>query len=264
MNKENTHKFKKPKVIAVANQKGGVGKTNITFNLSGALAEKNKRILLIDLDQQGNLSSSFLENIYHLKFTVTDLFLDNALDIVKVIQKTPFQNIDIIPSNIDLSKIDLQLAGEPDAQYFLADKLKDLEENYPYIIIDCPPSLGLATRIGLVAADEVIIPLECQEWAVKGTAYLRGAINKIRKRANPKLEIMGYIINKFVGRRKLEEVYHETVLEGFKDKVFKVELKNSVKYAEAATLKKPITYYLPSSEQAETYRKLAQEIINHG
>ena len=124
--------------------------------------------------------------------------------------------------------------------------------------------MGLATRIGLVAADEVIIPLECQEWAVKGTAYLRGAITKIRKRANPKLKIMGYIINKFVGRRKLEEAYHETVLEGFKDKVFKVELKNSVKYAEATTLKKPITYYLPSSEQAETYRKLAQEIINHG
>jgi len=263
MNKENTHKFKKPKVIAVANQKGGVGKTNITFNLSGALSEKNKRLLLIDLDQQGNLSSSFLENIYTLKFTVADLFLDNALDIAKVIQKTSFQNIDIVPSNIELSKIDLQLAGEPDAQYFLADKIKDLKESYNYIIIDCPPSLGLATRIGLVAADEVIIPLECQEWAVKGTAYLRGAITKIRKRANPKLEIMGYIINKFVGRRKLEEVYHDTVLEGFKDKVFKIEITNSVKYAEATTIKKPITYYLPSSEQAETYRKLAQEFINH-
>jgi len=264
MNKENTQKFKKSKVIAVANQKGGVGKTNITFNLSGALAEKNKRILLVDLDQQGNLSSSFLENIYNLKFTVADLFLDNDLGLAKVIQKTSFQNIDIAPSNIDLSKIDLQLAGEPDAQYFLADKLKDLKENYTYIIIDCPPSLGLATRIGLVAADDVIIPLECQEWAVKGTAYLRGAITKIRKRANPKLKIMGYIINKFVGRRKLEEVYHETVLEGFKDKVFNIELKNSVKYAEAVTFRKPITSYLPSSEQAECYRKLAQEIINHG
>lgn len=112
MNKENTQKFKKPKVIAVANQKGGVGKTNITFNLSGALAEKNKRILLIDLDQQGNLSSSFLENIYTLKFTIADLFLDNDLDLAKVIQKTSFQNIDIAPSNIDLSKIDLQLAGD--------------------------------------------------------------------------------------------------------------------------------------------------------
>jgi len=116
MNKENTQKFKKPKVIAVANQKGGVGKTNIAFNLSGALAEKNKKILLIDLDQQGNLSSSFLENIYNLKLTVADLFLDNELDLAKVIQKTSFQNIDIAPSNIDLSKIDLQLAGEPDAR----------------------------------------------------------------------------------------------------------------------------------------------------
>jgi chromosome partitioning protein len=251
-------------IIAIANQKGGVGKTNITFNLSGALAEKNKRILLIDLDQQGNLSSAFLDNIYNLKTTVTDILLDDDIAISEIIQKTSFQNIDIIPSNIDLSKIDLQLAGEPDAQYFLADKLKDIKDNYDYIIIDCPPSLGLATRIGLVAADQVIIPLECQEWAIKGTAYLRGAITKIRKRANPKLKIMGYLINKFAGRRKLEEVYRDTILESFKDKVFKVVLKNSVKYAETATFKKPITTYLPSSEQAEEYRKLAKEIINHG
>ena len=251
-------------VIAITNQKGGVGKTNITFNLSGALAEKNKRILLIDLDQQGNLSSAFLDNIYNLKTTVTDILLDDNIAISEIIQKTSFQNIDILPSNIDLSKIDLQLAGELDAQYFLADKLKEIKDNYDYIIIDCPPSLGLATRIGLVAADQVIIPLECQEWAVKGTAYLRGAITKIKKRANPKLKVMGYLINKFAGRRKLEEVYRDTILESFKDKVFKVHLKNSVKYAETATFKKPITTYLPSSEQAEEYRKLAKEILNHG
>lgn len=146
MYKENTQKFKKPKVIAVANQKEEMGKTNITFNLAGALVERNKRILLIDLDQQGNLSSSFIENIYNLKLTVADLFLDNDLDLAKVIQKTSFQNIGIAPSNIDLSKIDLKLAGEPDAQYFLADKLKDLKEGYYYIIIDYPPSLVLATR----------------------------------------------------------------------------------------------------------------------
>lgn len=252
------------KIIAIANQKGGVGKTSITFNLSGALAEKEKRILLIDLDQQGNLSSVFLDNIYNLQTTVVDILLADNTAIERVIQKTSCQNIDIIPSNIDLSRIDIQLAGEPDAQYFLADKLKEMEDNYHYIIIDCPPSLGLATRIGLVAADEVIIPLECHEWSVKGTAYLRGAINKIRKRANPKLKIMGYIINKFDGRRKLEEVYRDTILENFKDKVFKVNLKNSVKYAETATFKKPITSYLPSSEQAGEYRKLAEEILEHG
>ena len=253
-----------PRVIAIANQKGGVGKTNITFNLSGALAEKKKRILLVDLDQQGNLSSAFLDHIYDLKTTVADILLDDDVPISKAIQKTSFQNIEIIPSNIDLSKIDLQLAGEPDAQYFLADKLREMKDTYDYTIIDCPPSLGLATRIGLVAADEVIIPLECQEWAVKGTAYLRGAVAKIRKRANPKLKIMGYLINRFDGRRKLEQVYRDTILESFKDKVFKVGLKNSVKYAETATLKKPITIYLPLSEQAEAYRRLAQEILEYG
>lgn len=252
-----------PRVIAIANQKGGVGKTNITFNLSGALAEKGKRILLIDLDQQGNLSSCFLDSIYDLKTTVADILLDEDIPISRAVQKTSFQNIDIIPSNIDLSKIDLQLAGEPDAQYFLTDKLEEIKDTYHYILVDCPPSLGLATRIGLVASDKVIIPLECQEWAVKGTAYLRGAIAKIRKRANPNLTIMGYLINRFVRRRKLEEVYHNSILESFKDKVFQVELKNSVRYAETATLKKPITSYLPMSPQAEAYRRLTEEILKY-
>lgn len=123
------------KTIAIANQKGGVGKTNITFNLSGALSQKNKKILLIDLDQQGNLSSTFLDNIYNLPLTVADLLLENDIPISKFIHKTSFENIDIIPSNIDLSKIDLRLAGEPDAQYFLADKLKDIKDNYNYITL---------------------------------------------------------------------------------------------------------------------------------
>ena len=253
-----------PKIIAIANQKGGVGKTNVAFNLAGALAEYGEKLLLIDLDQQGNLSSAFLDKIYELDYTITDLFLEESLEIYQVIQKTGFENIDIIPSNISLSKIDLQLSGEPDAQYFLADKLESLNNKYSYIIIDCPPSLGLATRIGLVAAKQVIIPLECQEWAVKGTAYLRGAIKKIQRRANPKLEIMGYLINKYDGRRKLEEIYHENILESFKEKVFKVELKNSVKYTEASTFKKPINYYLPSSDHANRFRKLAKEIISRG
>ncbi|MEA1939897.1 MAG: ParA family protein [Candidatus Caldatribacteriota bacterium] len=257
-------KTKSPKIIAIANQKGGVGKTNVAFNLAGALAESGQKLLLIDMDQQANLSSAFLNKIYELEFTITNLFLDDEIDLSKVIYKTPFKNIDIVPSNIEMSKIDLQLAGEPDAQYFLADKLEGLYHEYDFIIIDCPPNLGLATRIGLVAANKVIIPLECQEWAVKGTVYLRGAITKIKKRANPNLEIMGYLINKYVSRRKLEDVYHENILENFKDKVFNVELKNSVKYAEAVTFRKPITSYLPSSEQAECYRKLTQEIINHG
>lgn len=263
MDKTNIQKLKTFKVIAIANQKGGVGKTNITFNIAGALAESGQKLLLIDLDQQGNLSSAFLNKIYDLEFSITNLFLDDEIDLSKVIHKTSFGNIDIVPSNIEMSKIDLQLAGEPDAQYLLADKLKELDHGYDFIIIDCPPNLGLATRIGLVAANKVIIPLECQEWAVKGTAYLRGAITKIKKRANPNLEIMGYLINKYVSRRKLEDVYHENILGNFKDKVFNVELKNSVKYAEAVTFRKPITSYLPSSEQAECYRKLAQEIISY-
>lgn len=252
-----------PLKISILNQKGGVGKTNIAFNLSGALAERNKRILLIDLDQQGNLSSIFFKDVYSLPATITDLLLTPATPITETIYATPLPNIDIIPSNTNLNRIDTELASEPDAQYFLADSLKTVEPNYNIIIIDCPPSLGLATRIALVTTDHVIIPLECQEFSIKGNAHLTNVILDIQRRVNPTLQISGYLISKFNQRRAIQQAYRKKIREIFKDKVFPVDLKDSVKYAETITKKKPITLLAPSSEQAEIYRKLAFQILNH-
>lgn len=261
--KETLKGTKMPLKISIVNQKGGVGKTNIAFNLSGALAEKNKKILLIDLDQQGNLSSLFFKDLYSLPATITDLLLDSTTPITEIIYTTAFPNIDIIPSNTNLNRIDTELASEPDAQYSLADSLKTVEPNYDIIIIDCPPSLGLATLVALVATDYVIIPLECEQFSIRGNAHLTNTIIDIQRRVNPTLQIAGYLISKFNQRRAIEQAYRKKIREIFKDKVFSVDLKDSVKYAETITRKKPITFLARKSEQAETYRKLALEILNH-
>jgi chromosome partitioning protein len=248
------------KTILVANQKGGVGKTSICFHLSGALAEMKKKVLLIDLDQQGNLSSCFMKNIYSVKTTISDLLLDDDIDVEDVIYDTSFEKIKIVPANLDFSRIDIQLAGEPDGQYLLLDKINDVKDDYDFIIIDAPPSLGLATRNGLVSADGVIIPIECQEWAARGSSHLKAAMEKIKIRANPSLSVMGYLVSKFDGRRKLETIYLEKLKEAFGNTVFKSVIKNSIRYPEAANVRKPITHYMPKSAQADAFRKLAREV----
>lgn len=247
--------------ISFSNQKGGVGKTSITLHTSGALAELGKKVLAIDLDQQGNLSSVFIDNIYTLPLTVADILLEDGVPIKDVIQKTPLENIDILPANLALSDLDARLAGDDDAQYYLLEELEDIEKQYDYILMDCPPSLGRATRISLVAADYVIIPIECQEWAVKGSSQLTSYIDKVQKRANPKLDIMGFVINKFDSRRSIEVSYKEVLRENYGDKIFQTEFKNNVQYTEATTARLPITKYLPNSDQAKAFRGLAQEII---
>jgi len=254
--------LKMGQVIAIANQKGGVAKTNTTFHLAGALVERGYKILLVDADQQGNLSATLLNNIYKLPKTLSNLLLDGT-DTQEIIHKTPFDNLHILPANPTLSSIDLQLSSEPDAHYLLADKLENIKNNYHYIIIDCPPSLGLATRMALVAAEKVIIPIECQEYAIMGSKQLLTAINKIRRRMNPTLDILGYLVVKYNKRTKLESQYLKTFRDIYKDEVFKTIIHRSIKYAEALELGKPITCFLPHSKYAQAYRKLAEEIINH-
>ena len=248
------------KTILIANQKGGVGKTSICFHLSGALAEMKKRVLLIDLDQQGNLSSCFIKNIYSVKTTISNLLLDDEMEVSDVIYDTSYERIKIIPANLDFSRIDIQLAGELDGQYLLSDKINEVKDEFDFIIIDAPPSLSLATRNGLVTADGVIIPIECQEWAARGSSHLKAAMEKIKVRANPSLNVIGYVVSKFDGRRKLETVYLEKLREAFRGEVFKSVIKSSIRYPEAANVRKPITHYMPKSDQADAFRRLAREV----
>lgn len=252
------------KIIAIANQKGGVGKTSLCFHLGGCLAGESKKVLLIDLDQQGNLSSIFVPNIYKLEHTVATIFLDEDFDIETSIIKTDIPRLSLIPSNLDLSNIDVQLAADPEAQYLLSEKIDAIRDQYDYILIDCPPSLGIATRGGLVTADDFVIPLEAAEWATRGSSHLMSAVKKIKKRANRNLNFLGYIINRYDGRRKLEQDYLESLRDAFKEEIFKTVIKDSVKYSQSITERKqPITMYMPSSEYAEAIRSLTKEILNH-
>jgi chromosome partitioning protein len=249
-------------IIAIANQKGGVGKSTISLNIGGTLAEQGEKTLLIDMDQQGNLSSVFVENIFSLKFTIADLLLNGEISPNSVIQSTQISNLFILPSNLSLGDLDVQLAGDYDAQYLLSEiidtpSLKDFE----YILIDCPPNLGMATRMALVAAQAVIIPIEAQEWAIKGSKQILAFIDKVRKRANPDLKVYGFIINK-MKNRNIEKSYRDFLREAYPNKVFKTELRDNVQYVEATTERKPVTFYLPRSEQAEAYRNLVKEIFN--
>jgi chromosome partitioning protein len=250
------------KKIGICNNKGGVGKTTICFCLAGALAELGKKVLLIDMDQQGSLSSSFLPNTHNLPLVITDALLNRQISIKDAIVRTAFENIDIVPANLSLSKIESELLSDRDSHYYLADKLKQVESDYDFILVDAPPNLGLATWSIFTASDGVIIPLEAQDYSVKGTGYVHGVIEQVRRRANPQLSILGYLINRYDGRRRIEQDFRTIIEKHLGEKVFKQALKDSVKYVEAVTTGKPITFLAPKSEQAEAFRELGKEVIN--
>jgi len=250
------------KKIGICNNKGGVGKTTFCFCLGGAIAEMGKKVLMVDMDQQGSLSSSFLKNINDLPCVITDVLLDDQKSIKAVIQKTNFENIDLIPANLSLGKIESELISERDSHHNLADKLAEIEGEYDVILLDAPPNLGLATWSVLTASEGIVIPLEAQDYSVKGTGHLHSVIEKIRKRANPRLAILGYVINRYDGRRRIEQDFRLMIERHLGEKVFNLVLKDSVVYVEAVTLGKPITYFAPRSEQAEAFRHIGREVLN--
>jgi chromosome partitioning protein len=178
---------------------------------------------------------------------------------VSAIHHTAHAGIDILPANLDLSRIEFQLAGDAEAQYYLAEKLKEVDD-YDLIVMDTPPHPGLLTLSALVAAQGVLIPVECQEWAARGTTYVLDMIRKVQRRANSQLDLLGYVINKFDARRKLEESYKDVLLDRYGDEVFKTVIRQSVKYPESVSVRRPLTAYQPRSEQAELFRRLAREI----
>ena len=249
------------KKIGICNNKGGVGKTTICFCLGGALAEMGMKVLLVDMDQQGSLSSSFFKNIHDLPCVITDALLDDRKSVEDAIIKTSFENIDLIPANLSLGKIESELISDRDSHYYLADKLDPITDGYDVILLDTPPNLGLATWSVLTASDGVIIPLEAQDYSVKGTGYVHGLIQKVRKRANPRIRILGYLINRYDGRRKIEQDFKAMIEKHLGERVFRHFLKDSVRYVEAVTFGKPITYLAPKSEQAETFRQIGKEVL---
>jgi len=251
------------KKIGICNNKGGVGKTTVSLCLAGALAEMDLKVLLVDMDQQGSLSSSFLPDIHNLPLVVTDVIRDDHISIKAAVQPTQYSNIEIVPSNLSLAKLESELQSERDSHYYLADKLDETNGDYDVVIIDSPPNLGLATWSVLTAVEGLIIPLEAQDYSVKGTGYVHGLIHKVKKRANPRLKILGYLINKFDGRRRIERDFKAMIQENLKDRVFKPVLKDAVVYVEAVTLGKPVTSLSPKSEHAEAFRQIGRQVM-HG
>lgn len=250
------------KIIAVVNQKGGVGKTSVCLHTAGVLAETGLRVLLIDMDEQGNLSSVFVDDPNSLPYSINDLLDDEPeVDPQAVIRQTRFENIDILPANITLSNVAERLAGIDDAQFFLLEAIQEVQKQYDSVLIDCPPSLSRATRMAMVAADGVLIPIECQEWAFSGSNKVLRLVNQVRKRVNQDLEVIGFVINKYNPRRALEQDYNQALRQQYGAQIFRTEFRNNVEYTEAATLRMPISFYKPVSEQAEAFRMFVKELF---
>jgi len=247
--------------ICFANNKGGVGKTTLTMNLGGALSDLGKKTLLVDLDAQANLSSVFSDPKRSSAPTISDLIYED-LEISAAIQTTKLQNLAIIPASAQLQDMDSRLAGDDDAQFFLSEELEVIRENYDFILIDCPPNLGKATRMALVAADCVVIPIQCQDWAVKGCQQLLSYIKRVQQRANPGLKLLGIVINRYNSRRKMETLYHNMLRRTFNSQLFETAFGDHVPYVEATTAKLPISQYRPNSPQAKACRQFTQEVID--
>lgn len=250
-------------IITTCAQKGGVGKTSLTFHLAGVVAEAGYKVLVCDLDPQSSLTGTLFKSNGAQQKTMRDLLLDPDLTASQVIQKTRFDRINLLPCDLSLGAAEAELISDPDSQYILQNKLEAIKSAYNLIIIDTPPNLGILPRMALVASDYAIIPTECSSYGIKSTIYLLKLIIKIKSRANPTIRILGFVINKIDPRRTIEQTYLEMVRDKFGTKVFQTEIRNSAKYLEAITQGKPINYYQPKSEQADAYRNLFKEIRQH-
>ncbi|MBP6994700.1 MAG: ParA family protein [Phycicoccus sp.] len=252
------------RVIAMCNQKGGVGKTTTTINLGATLAELGRRVLLVDFDPQGALSVGLGIATHSLDVTVYDLLVERSHDIRDVIAHTKVEGLDIVPANIDLSAAEVQLVGEVAREQILARVLRPVLDDYDVILIDCQPSLGLLTVNALTAAHGVIIPLECEFFAMRGVALLVETIEKITDRLNPRLTIDGILATMYDGRTLHSREVVASVVEHFGDQVFHTVISRTVKFPDASLAAEPITIYDGTHKGAEAYRQLARELIARG
>jgi chromosome partitioning protein len=252
------------RIIAMCNQKGGVGKTTSTINLGAALAECGRKVLLIDFDPQGALSVGLGVPTYELDVTVYNLLVERGHDIHDVVQKTGIENLDIIPANIDLSAAEVQLVGEVAREMVLARVLRPITDEYDVVLIDCQPSLGLLTVNALTAAHGVIIPLECEFFAMRGVALLVETIDKICDRLNPRLQVDGILATMYDSRTLHSREVVRSVVDHFDDLVFHTVISRTVKFPDSSLAAEPITTYASAHSAAEAYRQMARELIARG
>jgi chromosome partitioning protein len=249
------------RVISMCNQKGGVGKTTTTINLGASLAEYGRKVLLVDFDPQGSLSVGLGLNPHEMEFTIYNLLMQRDIALDEVVVPSGVPGMDLLPSNIDLSAAEVQLVHEVAREQTLQRVLAPALKAYDVILIDCQPSLGLLTVNALTASDGVIVPLECEYFALRGVALLKTTIDKVRERLNPKLEIDGVLGTMFDGRTLHGREVMERLVQAWGDKVFHTVIRRTVKFSDSTVAGEPITSYASSSTGAESYRQLAKEVL---
>ena len=249
------------RVVALCNQKGGVGKTTSTINLGAALTEFGRRVLLVDFDPQGALSVGLGVQPHQLDRTIYDVLMESSVSLDDVLLKTNIPGMDLVPSNIDLSAAEVQLVNEVAREQTLARALTPALPDYDLVLIDCQPSLGLLTVNALTAADEVVIPLECEFFSLRGVALLIDTIEKVRERLNPRLHIAGILATMYDARTVHGREVFARVVEAFGDTVFDTVITRTVRFPETTVAGEPITTWAPSSSGAQQYRALAKEVL---
>jgi chromosome partitioning protein len=249
------------RVVAVCNQKGGVGKTTTTISLGAAIAEKGRRVLLVDFDPQGALSVGLGFQPHELDATVYNLLMQRGLTAHDVLFKTNVDGMDLLPSNIDLSGAEVQLVHEVGREFVLGRVLEPVMADYDVILIDCQPSLGLLTVNALACADGVIVPLECEYFALRGVALLMETIDKVASRLSPKLTMDGLLATMYDSRTLHTREVLAGVVKGFGDKVYHTVINRTVRFPDASVAGEPITRFDPTSAGANSYRELAKEVL---
>ncbi|WP_149204492.1 ParA family protein [Actinotalea subterranea] len=252
------------RVIALCNQKGGVGKTTTTINLGAALADYGRRVLVVDFDPQGAASVGLGTSPHELDRTIYNLLMERGAVIQDVIRPTAVPNLDLLPANIDLSAAEVQLVGEVARESILSRVLRPVEDEYDVILVDCQPSLGLLTVNALTAAHGVLIPLECEFFALRGVALLVETVEKVRDRLNPRLQVDGILATMYDPRTLHSREVIARVHEAFGDQLLHTVIGRTVKFPDSSVAAEPITTYAPTHSGAAAYRQLARELVARG
>ena len=250
------------KVIAVANQKGGVGKTTTAVNLSSCLAYKGKKVLLLDIDPQGNSTSGLGIDKKNVKGSIYDVLI-NEENIENILVDTPIEKLKLCPSNIDLAGAEVELVSSISRESRLKNSLNEIKENYDFVIIDCPPSLGLLTLNSLTAADTILVPIQCEYYALEGLSQLMETVKLVQRHLNKKLDVEGVVLTMFDARTNLSIQVVDEVKKYFKNKVYRTIIPRNVRLSEAPSYGLPIILYDAKSKGAECYLDLAEEVIEY-